>query len=235
MRADSAPGRTVSHTTASAAQQGQRGVGDRAGVDAVQRVGVLQPRGLPELGDAQAADPVAPRRRRGTTACAGARRARSPAAPGARGGKSSVDDVADRPRVRLPRCCQDRNTRSGLVRQTTPAVTPVGSQQLGSREHLGHDRADADQRDLLGGEVVGGDPVAARDRLPAAPLEQRRLLGQPRPGRGRSAGSRAGSTPTSRRARRPATSRAGSTTPGPVRTPAPRPRSPAAPARSTAW
>jgi hypothetical protein len=42
-----------------AAEQRESGVGDRPGVDLVEPVGVVKVRGLPELGDSQAADAVA--------------------------------------------------------------------------------------------------------------------------------------------------------------------------------
>jgi hypothetical protein len=92
-------------------------------------------------------------------------------------GNSSSMMVPPMPALRRPRCWKDRNTRSGLVRQTTPAVTPIMPEGRCRGDHLGHDRAHPDEGDVISGGGVRGDAVTAGDGLLASPLARRRVIG----------------------------------------------------------
>ena len=81
--------------------------------------------------------------------------------------------------VRRPRCCSDRNTRSGLVRQTTRSDAEA-VEVAGRLEYLGHDRANSHEGDLFVDGGMAAEPVAARDRMPAAALGEHRILGDRR-------------------------------------------------------
>ena len=123
------------------------------------------------------------------------------------------------------RACSERNTRSGEVRHTTSAGCPAAVELVGGGEHLGHDRAHADQRHrrraARGARAAGSRPPApARAASRASRVRRARA-----PAPGRSAGWSAGSTPTCRRAGRAAERVQAAPTPGPGRTRAPRPRS----------
>jgi len=114
--------------------------GHGGGVDAVQGVGLVEVRGLTELGDAQAVDSVS----------AGARqeceRVGVPILDGHQGCRcggreSSSTMLPPRPAAAEPRCWKERNIRSGLVRQTMPAVISLPARICAAAD-LGHEGAD---------------------------------------------------------------------------------------------
>ena len=216
-----------------ATEQVERRADDRLGVDAVARRGRRRPR------------TGRTRRRRGS---ATGRRARAEERQRVRvavehgdqrrgrsaGNSSSRIPRRARRRGRARRCSA-RNTRSGLVRQTTPAATPRALQRPRRR---------ASTSGIIAPTPTSVDlrrPAASRGAQPVAAGDAWRRRSRARPGPSGTAAS-AGSigrvesrkyAERAARAARAATARAGSTTPGPGRTPAPTPRSRAARCRST--
>lgn len=153
----------------------------RPSVDAVQDVGISEVRGLAELGDAEAPDAV-------------------PACPGEEGERVRVavlDGDQRRGRVGREQLVDYVAVAGGAVAallarpedqvgagQADDARSYAGvGEDPGSVDDLGHQGADAHQRDVVAGGGVGAEPVAAGDDLLATALEECRLLGQVGEGR----------------------------------------------------
>ena len=143
----------------------------------MQGVGVDQVAGLAEVGDAEAADAV-------TTDSGEERRGVRVSVlhghQGSRGvsGQQLLDDVTARDTggVAVAALLEGPEHQVGAGQAHHASSHAVLGEHACSFDDFGHEGADADKGDVVLGRGVGGEAVPAGDGLPAAPLEQRRLL-----------------------------------------------------------